>query len=90
MCRPDWPMNWQAIPKHRKATTRDWDKGKVLEWSSRIGSQSQYNPYSYGSDEAVSELEMKCVENGEPILAAGIKRTFYLNTFATTGVCLGE
>ena len=76
MSRPDWPKNWQSRPKHRKATTRTWDSGEALKWSERIGSQSQYNPWSYGSDDAVLEIELHCIDEGEEIIADGSKRTF--------------
>ncbi len=90
MERPNWPQNWERYPKHRKATTRDWDSGLVLKWSAAHESHAQYNPYGFGSDEDVEELEVRCVNDGTPICMGETKWTFYLNVYRVVGVCCGQ
>ena len=77
------------LDKHRKAKTRTWDDGSARKWSEDHESESQYNPYEFGTDEAVREIELRCVEEGVPIRIGEKKCTFYLNVHRTVGVCSG-
>jgi len=90
MCRPNWPKNWQNRPKHRKATCRTWDNDDAKRWTADEDGEAQYNPYLFPDDASVQEIELRCIETGEPIKTTGRKRTFYLNCFQTVGVCSGE
>ena len=89
MCRPDWLKVWRYREKHRKATTRDWDDGTAKRMSQGHPPNAQYCPYTYGANEAVEELELRCVAEGEIIYRSDKKFTFYLNAHHTVGVCSG-
>ena len=85
---PDCEHNpvWTYYPKHRKATCESWDKGIPHEFSAQGDGRAQYNPYRYGNDDAVRELEMKCYTEGTP-MAGPFARC--LRVDHVVGVCLG-
>ena len=90
MAEPNWPKVWQRIDKHRKATVRTWASGEARIWSAQNESRAQYNPIQFGTDEAVRDLELECVEGGTLIRDASNKRTYFMRTEMIIGVCCGE
>jgi hypothetical protein len=51
---------------------------------------AQYNPYLYGSDAAVEEVELRCLREGNSIHACGNKFTFYMRVRGViVGACSG-
>lgn len=89
MAKAEWPKTWQRIDKHRKATVRTWMSGEARAWSAQNESRSQYNPIDLGSDDAVRELEMRCIDEGTPIRETAHKRTYFMRTSIVVGVCCG-
>lgn len=90
MAKAEWPKTWQRIDKHRKATVRTWTSGEARAWSAQNESQSQYNPIEFGTDEAVRDLELRCIEEGTLIRETGNKRTYFMLTEMIVGVCHGD
>lgn len=90
MDRPDWPKRWEYYEKHRKVTIKHWDNGEALILSKQDESESQYNPHLFGSDGAVSAIELLCVERGDVIKQRPNKWTFYLKLNVVVGVCCGQ
>ena len=70
---------------------RTWDSGEAKSWSAEHGSKAQYNPHRFGTDEAVRNLELRCVDHGHQIDSTISKRTYYLHAGAgvIVGVCSG-
>lgn len=89
MSQADWAKNWSRINKHRKATVRDAKNGDAKQWSRDVGSEAQYHPEHFGSDVAVRELELRCIEEGTMIRSTQIKRTYYLDAGQPVGWCCG-
>lgn len=45
---------------------------------------------AFGSDEAVRDLEMRCVELGTLLRETTNKRTYFMRTDIVVGVCCGD
>ena len=78
---------WQYYPRHRHATREDWDNKIPHKRSAERGGLSKYNPYLFGSDEEVSELEMRCHRTGVLI---EFREAHYLYVGLVVGVCSGD
>jgi len=89
MSQAEWAKNWKRINKHRKATTRDAKNGDAKRWSREVGSEAQYSPVNFGDDNAVRELELRCIEQGIMIRSTQNKRTYYLYAGFPVGWCCG-
>lgn len=85
---PDCDHNpeWVRYERHRVATPADWDAGIPLRRSAEPRGRAQYNPYRFGSDEAVREMELRCFRTGKPLPG---KRARYLQTEEVVGVGSG-
>ena len=87
----DWPRQWVAYVKHRRATGKSWLSGKVLSLSN--DGPSQYNPMVFNTDQAVRELELACIEHGTLIKEVpDLKRTYYMKDQQNRviGACSGQ
>jgi hypothetical protein len=89
MPRPE-PKMWQSRKKHRKANPRLWDDGTAKSNSAEPHGESQYNPYEFGTDDAVRELEFRCVDQGIMIVDEEHLKKFYMDVGRVVGVCSGE
>ena len=91
MARSELDKNWagQRV-KHRSATVGQWKINIVRTRTNERRAHSQYNPEIYSSDEAIRELEILCVDEGELIVDCDHKKTFYMKTETIVGACSGE
>ncbi len=69
---------------------RQWNSQEAHQRTAAPDAASQYNPHFFGTDEAVQELEMKCVEKGMLISESVHRRTYYMKVDEIVGVCRGE
>lgn len=91
MCASDeWPKQWQRVVKHRQANAAKWASSQARTWSEGPYGAAQYDPGRYGTDPAVEELELGCVEHGKLLSDTGKRRTYYRKMDHTVGVCSGE
>jgi hypothetical protein len=82
-------VEWLPYEAHRKATKPHWDSSRA-QAKSKNG-KSQYNPYEYGTDDAIRAIELKCLSTGTAILVGGDFVSCYLHVPGEyVGVCCGE
>jgi len=66
----------------------DWAAEIPHKSSAKKNGRAFYNPYVYGSDELINELEMRCWEEGILIERTGKKYMHVVGQIV--GVCSGE
>lgn len=77
---------WMFVPKHR-TTMADWDNEYPHEASAKPHGRSFYDPYAYGTDELVKELELLVWQDG---ILIERRKAKYMDRGQTIGVCSGE
>jgi hypothetical protein len=74
------------MQKHRKATVRQWVRDDV-RWRT-VDGDAQYDPTV--TIDQQRDLEILCIDEGEPYVDSGQVQKFYLHLGRTIGFCSGE
>lgn len=90
MCNQTWPQNWHRVDKHRKANLESWKRSEARARSANRRGAAQYNPEIYHTDEAIQEVELRCVNSGVLISDGPNRRTYYLQLDVVVGYCCGN